>query len=334
MSLESITRTDFYDRLSQIDRTRSITQLLVDLPTAFSSLTHEALLYNDAFKHAPDDLNKLDITISPTILISLWTYSRLTRRRISTLAEEGVLFPFCILYKTLATQDDIFDALRKKGEAISAEKAFWHCPKVFPDRNPVRRFQVAFNLLNSNTHLTQPAKDFMMDKIMNAYSSFVQAEDEIARQSQNESPDLYHIFRLRYQSFGLMAQALTSVLNGNECATDRGLSIEEQMAWFILATEIIDGEIDRDEDRGWTMSLPLSSDISDRKKGQKAGTTSGRIFSMFISEIHNSEIGSLLRFLRYLYPKAEKVLKLLETFGIRKPMTGYTLSVDKDLELL
>lgn len=310
MKPETINRTSFYTNLNQ-RRTISIGNVLQELPFAIPSFLGEVITYKKMYKATSEDIKPF-IDTWPAKLLSFWAYTTVSGRHLSKVHGEGFLIPAALLYSTCVTQDDILDDLKRREGNITAHTAFWERSSSLPLHDPRSMFRKVIEMIEENPMLNKNQRIYIKGKIALAYRSYTFAEDQIIYEAQNNNIDLYEIHLLRAKSFGLMAKAITAVLNGKECESLRSTKIEDTMAWFIMAGEILDSEIDREEDRGYTMSLPLAGDLIDRNLNQEQGITVEQLLYLYLSKVDNNRITSFLLALRYLYPKLEKALRRIE----------------------
>jgi len=262
------------------------------------------------------------------MLVSLWAYTAISRKDLTELQENQTLLPFIVLWKNVVIQDDILDLSIAQGREISAKDAFWNNSDLFPKWNPVEQFTLAINLIESNPQLLGENKTYIKKQIASAYSEYVKCEDELIGLA-GQPEDNYRIFQLRASSFGLMAKALTAVLNGNDCQTEEGKTIEKSMAWFILAAEIADGEIDIKEDEELTMSMPIAANDFDIREGKPIGKTRNILIRNFLSLTGSKEVSSLFLTLRKLYPLARTTLKQLRKMS-KNPIHNIDISTNKE----
>ena len=299
-----------------------------NLPKAAFSFTKEGFNYFVAYRQAPLSIQD-HLKTGPAMLLSLWAYSQVSTRNMATLHSEGVLYPASVFYKTVVDQDDILDTIRVNEGFIPAKQAFWYRSDVYPSFRSRERFATAVSLIDSNPQLNPSSKTYMKRRVAAAYRSYTQAEDSLAALATTEC-SLDEIVNLRMQSYGALAKALTAVLNGNSCETQEGQNTENMMANFIMAAEIMDGEIDKEEDRPYTLSISLRGEMRDLEMHQRVGTTSAQLLNHYLDEMRSPQIKSLLIFLNSIYPKTSGCFNLLNRYIGNRFFTRLSLRKDSD----
>ncbi|MDP2672085.1 MAG: hypothetical protein Q8O68_01080 [Candidatus Daviesbacteria bacterium] len=304
--------------------------LLKELPGATVSFLKTVFLYRKFHSGLTPELQKLSES-GPAMLMSVWAYTIVSDRDLETLEHEGVLLPFLMLYNTLANQDDILDLQREKGVKVEAKTAFWHQPEYLPNFNPLASFKAAIKSISENGNLSAEAKHAIKSRIATAYSPYVAAEDTLG-ELVNQPFELFDVFKLRVDSFGAMSKALTALLNGNSCVDStliqRNEEIENTMAWFMLAAEIIDSELDVNEDTPITVSVPIAANKSDRESNRPIGTTIKYLVKNFLQLTGSTQIASFMLTARNLYPKLKVALAMMEKV-IKRPFR-LTLATNDD----
>lgn len=304
--------------------------LLKDLPAASASFLKTVFQYRKFHAALSSELQKLSES-GPAMLISLWAYTQVSGRDFDTLNREGVLLPSLLLYNTLANQDDILDLQREQGDKVKAKIAFWYQPKYLPKFNPLDSFKAAIKSINENNNLSGEAKFVIKSRIATAYKPYVEAED-ILGELVDQPYELFDVFKLRVNSFGAMSKALTVLLNGNSCVDPillrKNEEIENSMAWFMMAAEIIDSELDVTEDTPITVSVPIAATKNDLENNNAVGNTINNLVKNFLKLTGSSQISSFMLTARSLYPKLRIALTMSEKI-IKRPFR-LTLATNDD----
>lgn len=329
MSPEQIGQIAFWDELNKT-QPQKINRQLNHLPSAVLGLYKTYKEFSSFYNSFTPDVKKL-IETGPAYVISLWAYTRISGRTLEDLKKDQVLLPASLLYNLTTVQDDILDIQRNRGIPTSAKNAFWTTDNIRPGINPRSRYASAIQLIDDNKQLKTSAKTYMKSQLAIAYNKYYAAEDKLGNLAQKPDPDLYSIHLLRAESYGLMARALTAILNGNSCLTFEGLRNEQVMAWFILGGEVLDSEIDIKEDEGLTMSLPQAANVYDQQLGSPDFTTSSKLLAMYLRRVGDEKVSSFLSFSRKCYPGLEQLLNFSKRFARSGFLVGATLNTDKKL---
>lgn len=325
MRPENISRNGFDEKIISVNSPERTSQLL-RLPGALVSFGKFLVDYNDLKKKVnctPYERGYLES--GPALLTSLWSYCHISGRSLSTLAREDVLLPGIILYHTVIAQDDNLDYHRRKNPDVKAKTSFWKEDGEFPKDLIHGNFRYVINKVNTHKLLEDREKSYVKSQIGAAYRIYVAAEDKLASLRGVTNTDLYLTHLARSLSYGVMAQAITAILNGKKCLQPAAIEIESRMAWFELGTGIIDNELDREEDRPWTMTPVIAADQRDLLANIPPGTTAERMLNFYLSQMNQSDIQTFLLFSRYLYPRVKNLLQLAKKIF---PKTIYSLTVD------
>lgn len=324
---ESISREAFNTDISSIRPPDRIAQFL-RLPSALTSFAKFLVDYNDLKKKlncTPYERGYLES--GPALLTSLWSYCHVSGRNLNTLAQEEVLLPGIILYHTVIAQDDNLDYHRKKNPDVEAKTAFWERGGKFSLALIRGNFRYVIDKVNNDQLLGKKEKSYIKSRIAAAYKGYGTAEDKLAALRGSKNPDLYHTHIYRSDSYGVMAQAITAILNGNTCLQPASSEIESKMAWFELGAGLIDDELDLEEDRPRTMTPGLAAAEIDLKTNLPQGTTAERMTYFYLSQMNQSDIQTFLLFTRYLYPRVKNLLQLAKKLF---PKAMYPFVVDQD----
>lgn len=146
--------------------------------------------------------------------------------------------------------------------------------------------------------------------------------------NHNQIYDQVHF--LRAISFGSMTKALTAVLNGNRALEPEFQDVETRLAWFMMAAEIVDGEVDLQEDSGAIMTIPIAT-MRNVSAGNLDGSFMQKLFSFYCRNMRSEEISGLMKSIRVMYPKLEKTLRLANRIFHSDSFVTIHLNRDADL---
>lgn len=278
------------------------------LPSALTSYAGFIREYSRA-RNNTDPTLQMYFDSGPPMLVTLWSYCHVSGRNLPTLAKEDVLLPGIILYRTVIRQDDNLDDFRKGNPDSSAKRSFWYNNGLINSEVFRELFRSAIRLIDTNHQLSLPKRHYMKSCIASAYNTYVKAEDMLVSLRGSKNPDLYQVHVCRTQSYGAMAKAITAIWNGTQCLKPFGTNVEATMAWFEMGVGIMDNELDRVEDRPYTMTPVIAGDELDEKLNLPKGTTAKHLLTFYLNEFGYKDIHSFLLFVRYLYPKIERILK-------------------------
>lgn len=318
MNLEGVSEQVFSEEIAK-SPVGAKTDLLVAGRSGVS-LAKTMLDYGVFYRNCDSKIRPFLATGLP-MLVTLWSYGKISGRSINQLNSEGVLVPGVILYKTLVTQDDILDASILRGEEIKAKEAFWYKDPLPQDINPREGFRLMVDSICRNEQLSRETRSGMLRKIAETYRSYTTAEDDVKEMARVGEEDLYGTYLLRVRCYAAMAEAITRVWNGGNCSPE----IEKRMAWFSMMSDILDGELDMDEDLGNTVTVPIAAQRYDEENGQVIGTTKERILNWYFSQIDNLEIKNLILVGRDLRPKIDAVFSRLQSLRGKGPVCSFVI---------
>lgn len=185
----------------------------------------------------------------------------------------------------------------------------FHQKKAHSTFDPQQGYQALVTFIRENTLLSPDAQRYILQGVAAAYSSYYQAEDTLRSLSGGEkdlcSPDLDAILRLRHESYGVMAAALTSILNGPHCLEDEAKEWEKQMVMFEMGAGMVDSELDREEDQGKILTPVLACDDWDERLGQKKGEMAVFVHNRFLEAMTPREVSAFIKQTASVYPLLE-----------------------------
>jgi len=228
--------------------------------------------------------------------IFMFIYEKLSKRNLKRLDTEGVLLPAGLIYKSIVIGDDIFDRSLEGGTGLSAGKAFNGEDKDI-SQSPKDLYLLGIKLISDNKGvLFNNSVNHALGRLKEARESYIESESAIEQLFRRGRCDLNDALRLRCESFGKMAQALTELLNGKRgYIRQDAIKIEMQMFWVAMAQGMIDNRFDRAEDGRCGYKTPvILADEMDKKEGRIKGTTAGRIERYFLDQIDNPEVEGIL----------------------------------------
>lgn len=244
----------------------------------------------------------------------MFIYQKLSKRGLKELDNEGVLLPAGLIYKSIVIGDDIFDESLEEGRGLSAGEAFNRQNRTDVSKSPKDLYDLGIGLVSKNKDLLFCRSiNHTLGRLVLARGSYIESESEIEQLSRRGRCDLNDMIRLRYESFGKMAQALTELLNGKRgYIRQDAIKIEMQMFWVAMAQGMIDNRFDRAEDGRCGYKTPvILADEMDKKEGRKKGTTAGRIERYFLDQIDNPEVEGILLSFGRVTPVIERFFSKL-----------------------
>ncbi|NCQ54734.1 MAG: hypothetical protein COU65_00450 [Candidatus Pacebacteria bacterium CG10_big_fil_rev_8_21_14_0_10_42_12] len=321
-------RTEFKNKLNSTERAIEPWQLIASGPTAIVSLLKFISEYKIITKSLPKRVQDR-IGSAAVMVFSLWAYCEISGRSLSQLQDDEVLAPALLLYIVAVTQDDYFDELNFQNPGQVSSECYWEIYKSeeedemdFQDE-----YSWAINQIKKNEKLTPEIRDYLLNLLEKSWTECQKAEDEqVAR--RNDLVDVYDAHILKKQSYGVLGEALTAVLNGPEAMTQNSHETEDAMIAFCLLGGVIDGLADLEEDRGYTASLALSAEQHDAEQQLPKNTTINNLQHIYLRELKNTKVVVASLLLSKLYPIMNSINMLSKrVFKARFNPVSYFLKV-------
>ncbi|MBN1618927.1 hypothetical protein JW887_06350 [Candidatus Dojkabacteria bacterium] len=263
------------------------------------------------------ELDQLDtfFVFGPAIKVLVWAYCRMNKDSIDSMANNGSLMPFSLIYKLSVEQDDVVDFARAKDYRSGygdIDTTRYKCKDFFWDSNRFKaQYRLFLYLINKGSNPGSEEASKINRMVASGYRSFCNSDDKLFELAvylaHHECPvdtDIVSIFEnLRYESFGKFAEVFGHI--ATHCSLSEEL--KARLVALYQVTEIYDGLIDMEEDRGTCISLPMAAEIYDRQKGNSPGTTLSKKLSEYENIIDDPKVTETLRFLSRLYGIVYKI---------------------------
>jgi hypothetical protein len=272
-----------------------------------------------AIRHDLTTEQKDYFVTSGALLTTIWAYTQISKRSIKELHHDQVLFPAIALYVLVAAQDDIVDNLRKDHYIPCVKQAFWPETTSDIEIQPRQTYRRVVKSIDANPILHKDQRKHIKTRIAAAYRSYYDAEQTLFELANSPYVNVDQVRQLRYQSFGLMAEAITTLLNGSISGSPQSEAIEKQLAKFSMVTELLDSDKDLNEDRGVTMSVPLALWLSGGDQ-RHYETLFAQELDEQLHQIGSTKVATMLHLLNWSYPYIKSGLSLIsktcQIFGL------------------